>query len=422
MNIPNWAVRDDTARSLFPAEGFFQEYLRYAERCTDAPLIFHLGTILPIISCAAGECMLKVEAEREPEQAWWTIPLMFWSMIIGNSTDSRKSNAMGRGMARARQAMRVIQERENFQLPSEGSIELFTEHMSVNPTALFFHTEIASVFEMTRRGYMDGLKTWMMEMYEGDYYERRTLRTHFIIERPRLNVLGGIPPDTFKEQTGRTDWRTGFLTRFTFWPGYREHRLRTPRDDPQVERDLARWLSSVAAHSKGTIIIPYDEMLRIDEWNVTFVEQNREKLPEEVLSHHLRLGQEAAYRMIALFSLSLLTTPLRKSATLITPAIMTTQTLKVLDALRESSLALYANSLRSHEREQEDIFLHWLKAKGKIGASSQEISSEFGWTTRQRQTWLKTLIEGGEIRLISPILSHIGEKKRGRPQHRWAIK
>lgn len=299
--LPSSAISAEQVEQLnIPTNSFLSRYIDYASQCTDAPKVYHLGVGLSTLALAAGKCdlmMVSRDGQRED------IPIRMWSAIVGDS-GQRKSQSMDLGTDLLRRAG------IDFSLPQDASVEAWHDAFSQRPIALLQKDELASMFDAASRSWSNGLKSWMLEMWSGRDRDRLTKGGgNVIVTRPRLNVLGGIPPDVLEKKTNRSDWRSGFLPRFMFWHGKRAEWSEVWSRNPHLEGALASWIEAVPARSHGRIELPYSVIKPINDWFFFTIESQQDNIGPDLFSALTRL-QEKAYIILGLLHMSCANVPI----------------------------------------------------------------------------------------------------------------
>ena len=366
-----WAIFEDQALDLFPDTGFFREYINYAKDAMDSPIIYHLGCLITGMATVSSNVDIRIETDRPGE--YYYIPSQFWATIVGQSSVSRKSEAMRLIVRMIERALIIDDKRKHVRLPSDGSIEAWIKHMvESGGLALMYRTEFASMLDQAGRSYSAGLKTWLLELWDGDPYLRKSLgQGEFLIERPRMNLLGGVPPSIYKAKTARSDWASGLLARMVNFPGVRERRYRTPATNDRTELKLTQWMSHVVAKSTGYIHIPRDLMILQDDWFVKNIEEQQSSFHPEVVSCYNRFSP-MIYRFAAYFALAEETSPILGSLDdrmLLqgTPYLTIkhhhmVQALKIADVIKDNIVELFADMLMTKENEEVRAICWYLES------------------------------------------------------------
>lgn len=408
--VPEWAVPNDEALDLIPKSGFIRNYMTYMQKCTDAPLIYHYGVATTILSCACSGADILCRDVEEGGKRHYVIPTPIWSALIGVSGAARKSSSMNSGIHMLTRAKSLSQ--RDALLPGDGSLEGWHDFMVENNEVLLYRDELAVMFDQAKRGYSEGLKHWLMEMYSGHTKTRSTVKDQKseekgkgkTIERPRLAILGGIPPDTFTEKSSTTDWRSGFLARFTFWPGEREWFKRRPGGDPATETLLAQWLAKVACKVTGYVEVPPNCREDLTDWFMEHVESHRRTLAPDFYSHLVRY-QDLGLRLAAMHAVARAPSP----KNIIANDEDVQCAFKALTLLKASSEHLFKNSQKDAEKSGEDEIIAFLQ-KAKKPKTLNEISERLSISRATLHRRLKVLQEGGEIRKKKGYSEAVGPK------------
>lgn len=328
-----WQVEDDAAREVIPESGFIHDYLKYMQDSNDAPVWYHLGSILTTMVAVSGRRDLRV-ARRDGKTHF--IPQHLWSVLVGTSGD-RKSAALD-------PVQRLIHRVNSPSvLSTDGSVEAWHDRLATKDTdgiGILHRDELAYLFDQAKRSYSSSMISWLLTCYQGGPVSRETKSGGLVgIPRVRLNILGGIPPDTLQQKTTRSDWRSGFMPRFTFW-GARRHRfLELPVEDEVVEIELANWLKAICWIQDSPIIIPRKPAGVIIDWTRTEVEEKRDSYPVDAFSSLVRL-QGKGFRIAAMLAASELS-QLDNSAIQVRSRHTEAAT-RILSLLKTSTIAMFS--------------------------------------------------------------------------------
>ena len=306
----DWQVDDKEALRCVPESGWITDLVDYITDCTDAPVWFALGTAFSVLSAAAGAHDVQIQRK---DGKYGTKGLQMWVACVGRS-GTRKSQPSKIGVRILAQA------NPDRIMPKDGSTEGIHDALAMDVRegiGLWFRDELTGLFDGISRNYSKTLYSWLLETYEGDMVSR----THAVrrgeeedenhgaryrIDRPRLSLLGNIPPKTLQQKTDSSYWQSGFLTRFTFWAARRTRYIDFETSDAAIEDKLSRWLTRVALASVDNgvkLTIPYEVARPFFHWVRLNVEDKDQILPEEVISALNRL-QHKGFQMAALIALS----------------------------------------------------------------------------------------------------------------------
>lgn len=421
FNQPVWSVPDSEAEAVIPNEGFIKDYLDFMRAGCDAPIMFHLGTVMTTLAAALADTDIIVRWE---DKSYYKLPMLMWSVIVGLSGD-RKSSCMRVGTDLLIRA-RSVGDHPDALLPSDGSVEALTDCLAASNNVLLYRDEIATLFDASKRGYSESTKHWLLTLESGKPYSRVTRQDTAgkkkdgdddkavkgdgtsqgrIIERPRVCILGAIPPDTFKNKSDSGDWRSGFLARCVFWPGWRE-RLDKPRTNDQRETILAKWLTKFIQAHDGDLVIPEKYANAIMQWIVEEVEPLRGTMPDGLQSHLTRY-QELGWRLLILYSRSRYN--YYKGPITIEDDDLE-RTLKLLDIMKKYTTILFRESQLSVEGTEENELITFLESCSKPQSIQGICNSRPNLSKRKVVFLLKTLTEMGIVKRIRDSSISVGRK------------
>ena len=228
---------------------FVSEFVRYAAACTDAPHEYFeaIGLVLLAVATPKVRALLR--------QYPGGLPTAFYTILIGDSTRSRKTSTIGLGLDILDAGV------PDCLLAEQASPEAFVEQLAARPhnSSLWAVDEFGETLEKLHHAkYMAGLRGLLLSLYEGRSYryKRTTKRTKkgepvedsLHIDNPNLAVLGAATPSIFEIVTGR-DVSSGFMARFAVvMPTSRPMRrgLEEPTEDLLAQRAaLTAWLSKI---------------------------------------------------------------------------------------------------------------------------------------------------------------------------------
>jgi hypothetical protein len=424
-----WAVPDAEALSIIPKVGIFPELIENLRDSTDAPVIYHIGSLLSIFSTALSQCRLYVTTEMTKDKVICKeVPLIIWSAIIGDSGD-RKSAAMGRAvriLSSAKAADRLM--------PFDGSQEAWHATLGAQNNALLYREELSGLLDATMRSYSPTMRSWLLETWAGERLSRVTKSSEEeIIERPRLSILGGIPPTTFGEKTKREDWRSGFLARFSFFAGRRETWM--PNDtDPFIGKGV-KWLSQVALASQCPIYVVPEASKLLAEWIYDEVELQRTTYRPEVLSNLQRL-QDTGAKIGAILAMTGQYKPVfspenGRSRVLVEPDTIA-QVLPLLNVLKRTVVHLFGASSKNAEKQVENEVVSLLKAPPRTqkavqrgvkhvlqessGISINSIAELCDLTYARAHKIVQSLLQAG---LVTPLMTIPSGRGRPTQLYKW---
>lgn len=401
-----WATPDDAARQLFPKEGVFRDVLQDLASSTDAPSIYHLASVFTVAATALGQCDIHVGDPAKP----YSLPMALWSAVIGESGD-RKSSAMERAVYSLKQVDRTRL------LPTDASQEGWHLALSEQPVSLLYRDELSGLFDAAQRSYSQGLRSWLLETWAGDDMTRKTLsHQETTIIRPRLSILGGIPPTVFSEKTTKSDWRSGFLARFVYWGGRREKWNQIQRGDSSGK--LTTWLNTVACKSQGSIWLPDGVLDPLLDWVYENVERHRFAHKPEVESAFQRL-QSVGYKLAAIYEMSLRDKPFGYGGTEQRVQVSwksVVAILPILTMLRRTTETLFEDTNTSKDASDENDLLR-LFSPGVI-LTRAEIMRQTGHSSKKVNGILSDLTKN---EMLVVCIQQSTSVKGGRPRYVYKL-
>jgi hypothetical protein len=239
--------------ALIPAGGFFPQYLKWVERLTDAPGIYHVSSALAVLSAVASPFVKgKFDFVAQDGSMMSSVfPTHLWSLIVGPSGD-RKSTAMKFGIAAGAPVIPDISE-------ISGSPEAAFSMVAQKPNVMFYHSEGSTLFSQLQASYWQQGQGFLCDLYDGREYPpyKRTLSgiatkkepnpqvREITITKPRVTMLIGIAPDLL-DQSRKSDWTGGLIGRMLVVYGECARYDETPeRDDRQGMMMQTAWLSKL---------------------------------------------------------------------------------------------------------------------------------------------------------------------------------
>jgi len=267
--------------------GFIKDYISYASGLTDAPLEFHLGGALTVLSTVCGS---KVIYPGYGGRRQWP---NLYTLLIAPSGLFRKSTSVGI----AEDLVAAVD--ADLILSGEQSREKFLTLLKSSPNVLYPISEFAAVLSMWNRDYSQGFREIVVDLFDcRQEYSRQTLKDgKQTIHRPALNILAASTLDWLKEKLTEGDLRGGLMGRFIIIPGEvkaADPGLKADYDDAS-KKALTQYLQNIRSLEKSWVdvshvLTEYNEWVRKAE-NVMAKQFNPELLgfQSRLASHVLKL-------------------------------------------------------------------------------------------------------------------------------------
>jgi len=368
-----WHVDDADALKCIPKEGWIAGMIEHMIKATDAPLWFHLGSILTTLSSAVGQSELKIE-RYDGTYSKLNFPL--WSAIIGIS-GSRKTYSTKLAVNVLNNASRT-DGYPSITLPADGSVEGLHDLLAkkeYNGVGLYYPNELSHLFYAMTRGYSKSIGIWLLRADEGDFMDRiltdggnvakvKNPEAHQILE-PRVAILGSIPPAVLQEKTSKQDWSSGFLPRFLLW-GARKTEDMELSGNLYDAPELISWLKTVIIRRRATVVVPYKTAQPLLAWIDENVNDKGGDAQEDIYSTLTRL-QDKAFKMAGLMRLSRCTSPPRKAVIVEDEDIECA--MRILVLMYDTLWALYAEVGGTIEGSHEKTVLRFIRAHPRSSTS-----------------------------------------------------
>jgi hypothetical protein len=222
---PVWDFR--SYLDFVPPSGFITEYLEYACQCTDAPPLYHILAATSVVSAAISPHLdLVFHGELHP--------LHIFTLIIGNSSESRKTSAIMRAVKVAEPVFSKISMRgDRLWWPAISSPEGLMEDLSKEPNRLMLLSEWTEMHRLTGAGYWEHASEFINLLYDAVAAHRSRSKVKTVITRPRVTILGASTPGLVAHATEKVDWEGGKLARYLIG-----HMSRPPAREMDAAVDL----------------------------------------------------------------------------------------------------------------------------------------------------------------------------------------
>lgn len=282
--------------------GFIKNYIDYASRLTDAPLEFHLGAALTVLSTVCGS---KIIYPGYGGRRQWP---NLYTLLIAPSGLYRKSTSVGI-------AEDLVAEVDaNLILSGEQSREKFLAILKSSPNVLYPISEFAAILSMWNRDYAQGFREIVVDLFDcRQEYNRQTLKDgKLTIHRPALNILAASTLEWLKEKLTEGDLRGGLMGRFIIIPGVdkiADPGLKAERDKESFNK-LVSFLKTLRMIEQSWVDIT-KVLTEYNEW-VKKTENNMAKDPNpELIGFQSRLASHVL-KLAVLFCISEQTGTLKK--------------------------------------------------------------------------------------------------------------
>jgi 3D (Asp-Asp-Asp) domain-containing protein len=194
----------------YPDTNFVKKYVNHAKKLSDSYPEFHHGAVVSLLSIAIGRKAAMMFGSG-------TVFPNTWCFLLGSSTISRKSTAVGHAKDIANDLFGMIS------LPQSFSPESFIEVLSNTPQGWLFKDEVASLLAAMKKNYMGEIRDIFCEVYDNKGFTRKLrssnkkVATEFNIQDPYVVQYVATTPNSLSENSQALDLTSGWLLRFMYY-------------------------------------------------------------------------------------------------------------------------------------------------------------------------------------------------------------
>ena len=211
------------------SETFLDTYREWATEITDASPEYHDLCILIVLSAIVTP-FLRIDSDAGD------ISPNLYGLLIGESTLTRKTTAMGHALALLREMDPDIVVAAD--ATSEGLLRRLADRPGTS--SLFHKDEVSGMFfSMMRKEYMAGFQETLTALYDaGPGFTRLLSKGSYTVDNPNFLMLCGGTPDRIYASTNESSITSGFLPRFLVVRGEPPEKMR--RLGPSRETNIAK--------------------------------------------------------------------------------------------------------------------------------------------------------------------------------------
>lgn len=191
-----------------PETGWIADYVRYAVENTDAPPHYHIAAATTAVASAVAPFIDFVHFG-----ARW--PLHLFTLIVGPSSNSRKTSAIRR-LARTTEAAfkSMSQMGERLWYLSGGSPEGILTELVKEPNRLVIVPEWTRINGLDKASYWKHHPEFWNEIFDALPIDKPLIKQRVKIDRPRVSLLAASTPSLIRMATSVADWASGKLARY----------------------------------------------------------------------------------------------------------------------------------------------------------------------------------------------------------------
>ena len=262
-------VSEEDVIKALPERGFIRNYVIHAMKQTTAPLCYHLGVGLTILSttCPVNYGMWYAGALRAN----------MFTLVVGRSGEDNKSSALNVGQ-------RIL-----FQAAPDligdypGSAEGLIDSLGNKPVQVIPISEFGRFLSQAQGGYFEQIKTLLADLWDSGPVQRARANGRVTrIENPRLSIMAACSIPYLEKHTLSEDWSGGFMGRWAVLYGQRTR----VDPDPVGDRTYVDWLVNELLRRAQNANAGWCSGLTPEAkklWNAWYHDLNGRRLPSHVM-------------------------------------------------------------------------------------------------------------------------------------------
>jgi hypothetical protein len=261
-------TEEEVVRAV-PPYGFIRQYVVHALQQTTAPLAYHLGTGLSILS---STCPMDYGMNYAGK-----LRANMFVLLVGRSGEDQKSSALGIGRDLLFEAASPLV--GDFPGSPEGLIDSLTRA----PSQMIPISEMGRFLASAQKGYYEPIKALMADLWDSHSIQRAKANGKTVrIDNPRLSVVAACSLPYLEKYTLAEDWTGGFMGRWSVMYGMRE------RVEPDPAGNMSNF-QSLADDLRARAQMPTAGFCRSltprakQMWSDWFHEVSARKLPDTIV-------------------------------------------------------------------------------------------------------------------------------------------
>jgi hypothetical protein len=262
-------VTEEDVINALPDKGFIRTYVIHGMKQTTAPLCYHLGVGLTILSCT---CPVNYGM-------WYAGALRanLFTLLIGRSGEDNKSSALNVG------TNILFNASPDLIGDYPGSSEGLIDSLGTKPVQVIPMSEFGRFLSSAQGGYFEQIKTLLADLWDSGPVQRARANGRVTrIENPRLSIMAACSIPYLEKHTLSEDWSGGFMGRWAVLFGQRTRVDPDPVGDRTYTDFLTNELLNRAKNANGgwcTGLTPEAKKL----WNAWYYDLNSRRLPSHVM-------------------------------------------------------------------------------------------------------------------------------------------
>ncbi|MCF7889733.1 DUF3987 domain-containing protein [Candidatus Bipolaricaulota bacterium] len=297
----------------FPIEaadlGVIGEYVNWLKENSEEPPSFSFAAFRNLLGLAVGR-------ELTVEYGGTNHSPIFFDVLIGKSSLSRKSNTINTAHDIIDHSLHTDQEKENFKTingigSAEGlleAVESTEQHVSGDHAkAVLLLDEFSSITDKIQQSATQNIQSQIIELWDlKPKIEHITRQNSISIEKPTTSVLAGTTVENIKGEVNERVKRGGFFNRFCWWctKGAEPVPFRDPMPE-KLKNKLKRKTRALIERARGREKQVWREVLTDEAENLwrDYYTNFRKRVSQNHRSFAVARQPEMTVRHALLFSL-----------------------------------------------------------------------------------------------------------------------
>ncbi len=247
---------------------FYQNYLDIFYNSSEAPSEYILTTLLVALGSAISKTRYIVSGTNK-------IFPNFWVLLLGKSSQMRKSTALRNGLY----PVAYFQEKNidrDYLLPVRTSVQALLEAINNESHGVIVHDELATFLTTLSQGYTTDMKSIITSCFDVP----KQVKTEFkgegklIIKSPIFGIASASTMDWLKRSLKKIDLTSGFLARFIFCYQEKNNRILAFPEPPDPDRLNEIYDTFEKLYSLQEAEVTYDDDFK--KLYIEFYQESRE--------------------------------------------------------------------------------------------------------------------------------------------------
>ena len=188
---------------------FYRHFLETFENTTDSPVEYMFTAMLPSLGAL-------ISTNRWLQWGSKKVYPNIWCMLVGSSTNMRKSTSLNIGLY----FNNLFNQEETdryFILPNDGSLAALLPILNKEKQGVIKHSEVATLLENMSKGYNNNMKSLFTDFFDVPHTHKISLKSEDIsVVEPIFSMSTATTLNWLKVNINKNDCESGFLARFLY--------------------------------------------------------------------------------------------------------------------------------------------------------------------------------------------------------------